>query len=164
MAEKDAAVKKKKGMSSKGEELRAYWLFILPGFIMYFVVMAFPTVFSLFLSISNYAGGALFGNVRNPLKIMGFKAYKVMFADQYFYLALKNNLLIVFISVFGQIPLGFLMAYLLHRGMVKFRDFFQTIIYLPCVISTVVIGILWKSFFAPNGAFVDLVRIFNPAY
>ena len=164
MAEKDVAVKKKKGMSSKGEELRAYWLFILPGFIMYFVVMAFPTVFSLFLSISNYAGGALFGNVRNPLKIMGFKAYKVMFADQYFYLALKNNLLIVFISVFGQIPLGFLMAYLLHRGMVKFRDFFQTIIYLPCVISTVVIGILWKSFFAPNGAFVDLVRIFNPAY
>ena len=163
MAEKELAVKKK-GISSKGEELRAYWMFILPGFIMYFIVMAFPTVFSLFLSISNYAGGSLFNNARNPLKVVGFKAYKVMFQDQYFYLALKNNLLIVFISVFGQIPLGFLMAYLLHRGMVKFRDFFQTIIYLPCVISTVVIGILWKSFFAPNGAWTDLIRIFNPAY
>ena len=99
LAEKDVAVKKTTGRSSKGEEQRAYWFHHLPGFIMYFVVMAFPTVFSLFLSISNYAGGALFGNVRNPLKIMGFKAYKVMFADQYFYLALKNNLLIVFIYI-----------------------------------------------------------------
>ena len=45
MAEKELAVKKK-GISSKGEELRAYWMFILPGFIMYFIVMAFPTVFS----------------------------------------------------------------------------------------------------------------------
>ena len=53
MAEKELAVKKK-GISSKGEELRAYWMFILPGFIMYFIVMAFPTVFSLFLSISKH--------------------------------------------------------------------------------------------------------------
>ena len=163
MAEKELAVKKK-GISSKGEELRAYWMFILPGFIMYFIVMAFPTVFSLFLSISNYAGGSLFNNARNPLKVVGFKAYKVMFQDQYFYLALKNNLLIVFISVFGQIPLGFLMAYLLHRGMVMFRDFFQTIIYLPCVISTVVIGKLWDAIMAPNGALPDIIRIFNPSY
>ena len=88
MAEKELAVKKK-GISSKGEELRAYWMFILPGFIMYFIVMAFPTVFSLFLSISNYAGGSLFNNARNPLKVVGFKAYKVMFQDQYFYLAAR---------------------------------------------------------------------------
>lgn len=146
------------------EEKRAYWLFVLPSFLIYFLVMAFPTVFSLFLSISNYNGGSLINNEMNPLKIVGFTNYSEIFKDSYFYLALKNNFLIVLISVFGQIPLGFLLAYIIFRGMVKFQGFFQTVIYLPCVISTVVIGILWRGFFAPNGAFPELIRIFNPSY
>ncbi len=155
--------KKQNGISNKRETALMYWAFVLPGFLIYFLVMAFPTVFSIVLSVSNYKGGPLFGG-KNPVKIVGFAAYKKMFEDPYFYLALKNNMLIVLISVFGQIPLGFLLAYILHRGMVKAKDFFQTMIYLPCVISTVVIGILWKSFFAPNGAFTDFIRIFNPTY
>ncbi len=155
--------KKSKGISTKKENTIMYWAFVLPGFLVYFAVMAFPTVFSIVLSLSNYKGGALFSGA-NSFEIIGFDSYRKMFKDPYFYLALKNNMLIVFISVFGQIPLGFLLAYILQRGMVKAKDFFQTMIYLPCVISTVVIGILWKSFFSPSGAFTDFVRIFNPQY
>lgn len=149
--------------SSKKEQARSYWFLVLPSIVIYFAVMTFPTVFSVVLSISNYKGGALFGG-RNPFEIVGLKWYKDLFDDPYFYMALKNNIKIVAVSVFGQIPLGFFLAYILFRGMVKGKDFFQTMIYLPCVISTVVIGILWKSFFAPYGAFPELVRIFNPAY
>lgn len=155
--------KKRVLTSSKKEENRAFWLLVLPAFLIYFAVMAFPTVFSVILSVSNYAGGKLFGG-RNPFEIIGFKWYGRMFQDEYFYMALKNNIKIVGISVFGQIPLGFFLAYILFRGMVKGSDFFQTMIYLPCVISTVVIGILWKSFFSPYGAFPELMRLFNPSY
>jgi len=49
--------------------------------------------------------------------------------------------------VFGQIPLGFILAYALFRKLVGARDFFQSMIYMPTVISTIVIGILWQSFF-----------------
>lgn len=140
-----------------------YWAMVLPAFLIYFAVMAFPTVFSLFLSVSDYKGGKLFGG-SNPIHITGFSAYATIFRDEYFYLALRNNMYIVLISVFGQIPLGFILAYVLERGMVRFKDFFQTMIYLPCVISTVVIGVLWKSFFSPTGAFTDLVRLFKPTY
>ncbi len=148
---------------TKREEKRAYWILVLPGVIIYFAIMAFPTIFSVVLSLSNYQGGPLFGN-RNPFEIVGFKWYANLFKDEYFYIALKNNIKIVAVSLFGQIPLGFFLAYILHRGMVKAKTFFQTMIYLPCVISTVVIGILWKSFFAPYGAFPELMRLFNPAY
>lgn len=155
---------KLKGINySKHEEGRAYWLLVLPGLIIYLAIMAFPTIFSIVLSVSNYKGGPLFGG-RTPFEIVGFKWYAKLLEDEYFYLALKNNIKIVGVSVFGQIPLGFFLAYILHRGMVKGQVFFQTMIYLPCVISTVVIGILWKSFFAPYGAFPELMRIFNPAY
>lgn len=151
-------------LSSHAEEKRAYWLFVLPAFAIYIFVMAFPTIFALFLSLTNYKGGALFGPKKRAIEFVGLKYYKQMFSDPYFWLALKNNLWIVFISVFGQIPLGFFMAYLIFRGMIKGKDFFQTVIYLPCVISTVVIGRLWKAITAPNGALPDIIRLFNPMY
>ncbi len=149
---------------SHREEKAAYWSFILPGFLIYVFVMAFPTVFALFLSITNYKGGALFGPKRRSISIIGFQYYAKMFTDKYFWLALKNNMWITLVSVFGQIPLGFFMAYLIFRGMIKGKDFFQTIIYLPCVISTVVIGKLWDAITAPNGALPDIIRLFNPSY
>lgn len=151
-------------LSSRREEKFAYWSLILPGFLIYAFVMAFPTIFALFLSITNYKGGALFGPKRRHIDIVGFQYYVSMFRDKYFWLALKNNMWITLISVFGQIPLGFFMAYLIFRGMIKGKDFFQTVIYLPCVISTVVIGRLWKAITAPNGALPDIIKIFNPSY
>ena len=153
-----------KRITTHAEERRAYWLFVLPAFAIYLFVMAFPTIFAVYLSLTNYKGGPLFGPKKRALEFVGLKYYRQMFADKYFWLALKNNLWIVFVSVFGQIPLGFFMAYLIFRGMIKGKDFFQTVIYLPCVISTVVIGRLWKAITAPNGVIPDIVRMFNPSY
>ena len=153
-----------KRITTHAEERRAYWLFVLPAFAIYLFVMAFPTIFAVYLSLTNYKGGPLFGPKKRALEFVGLKYYRQMFADKYFWLALKNNLWIVFVSVFGQIPLGFFMAYLIFRGMIKGKDFFQTVIYLPCVISTVVIGRLWKAITAPNGVIPDIIRMFNPSY
>jgi len=149
--------------SARKEQKRSYWLLVLPAVVVYLSVMAFPTIFSIVLSMTNYNGGKIFGG-RVPIEFVGFKWYQRLFVDEYFYLALKNNMWIVLVSVIGQIPLGFFLAYVLYRGLVKKTDFFQTMIYLPCVISTVVIGILWKSFFSPHGAFPELVRLVNPSY
>lgn len=151
-------------ITTRGEELRAYWLFVLPAFLIYVFVMAFPTVFAIVLSMTNYKGGKIFGKNRRHFDFVGFQYYKQMFTNKYFWLALKNNMWIVFISVFGQIPLGFIMAYLIFRGMIKGKDFFQTVIYLPCVISTVVVGKLWGSITEPNGLIPDIIRLFNPSY
>lgn len=149
--------------SAHREQKRSYWLLVLPAVVVYLSVMAFPTIFSIVLSMTSYNGGKIFGG-RIPIEFVGFKWYQRLFVDEYFYLALKNNMWIVLVSVIGQIPLGFFLAYVLYRGLVKNTDFFQTMIYLPCVISTVVIGILWKSFFSPNGAFPELVRLVNPTF
>ena len=116
------------------------------------------------MSLTNYNGGKIFGGTR-PIDFVGLKHYMRMFQDPYFWIASKNNLYIVRVSVFGQIPLGFLFAYAIHRRLVRFRDFFQTLIYLPSVISTIVIGILWQAFFSPYGALTEIMRQFiNPGW
>ena len=149
-------------LSTKTEERRAYWMLSLPAILFYFGVMTFPSLFSVFLSLTNYSGGSLFE--KGALHFVGFKNYLKVFRDQYFYVSLRNNFWIVLVSVFGQLPLGFFLAYVLTRGLVKGKDFFQTMIYLPCVISTVVIGILFQTFFSSHGAWTEIMKWMNPAY
>lgn len=155
---------KTKRVAIKTEETLAYWIFVLPAFIIYMSVLAFPTIFSVLLSLTNYNGGKLFNNPIQTTGFVGFKWYKLLFTDPLFYTSLKNNMFIVLISVFGQIPLGFLLAYILFRGIIRCKDFFQTIVYLPSIISPVIIGILWKAFFSPSGAMPEIIKIINPAY
>ena len=149
-------------LSTRAEERGSYFILIAPALLIYLFVMAFPTVFSVALSLTNYSGGKVFGNPN--VAFAGFKSYGTIFADPYFYMSLKNNIWIVLVSVFGQIPLGFFLAYILSRGLIKGTDFFQTMIYLPNVISAVIIGILFNKFFlTSNSVFLEIQRFFNPA-
>ena len=143
------------------EERRAYLVLVLPAVLLYAAVAAFPIIFSVGISMSDYSGGKL---LAEPLHFIGFKRYAEMFADRYFWLALKNNLLVVFISVFGQIPIGFTLAYILHRRLVRAPGFFQTVIYLPSILSPIVAGILWSSFFSPYGPFTEFMQLLIPRW
>jgi ABC-type sugar transport system permease subunit len=55
------------------------------------------------------------------------------------------------VSVVGQLPLGFIFAYLIYRKIVRFGDFWQGVLYMPAIISVIVIGILWRLIFSPIG-------------
>ena len=99
------------------EEGRAYWAMVLPAFLIYLLVMAFPIILSVVLSLSNYDGGKMFGG--DAWGFAGLKSYAQVFSDPLFWNALKNNFYIVLISVFGQLPLGFIFAYIIYRKLVK---------------------------------------------
>ncbi|MEI8092620.1 MAG: sugar ABC transporter permease [Spirochaetales bacterium] len=142
--------------SAKREERRAYWVMILPAFVLYLFVMAFPTIISVFLSLSNYNGGKLFGG--QAWGLTGFAQYTHLFGDRFFWNALANNMWIVVISVFGQIPLGFLFAYIIYRKLVKAPAFWQGVLYMPSIISTIVIGLLWQTIFSPFGPVAEIMN------
>jgi len=151
-------------MTKRGEERLAFWVLALPAVAIYLFVMAFPTVVSVWLSLTNYTSGALFAS-GVELKLVGLKHYLRMFADEYFWIALQNNFAIVAVSVLGQIPLGFILAYVLYRNLVKWTGFWQTVLYIPVIISTIVVGILWQTIFSPiAGPVTAVVRQFIPGW
>jgi raffinose/stachyose/melibiose transport system permease protein len=113
--------------------------------------------------LTDYNGGQIFGG-DSPIHFAGLVHYLRMYRDPYFRIALKNNIYIILISVFGQIPLGFVLAYALFRRLVGARDFFQSMIYMPTVISTIVVGILWQTFFSPYGPFTELMQRLRPGW
>jgi raffinose/stachyose/melibiose transport system permease protein len=152
----------KNSLTKMAEERISYIILVVPALLIYLFVMAFPVIFSIFLSFSTYRGGKILDFSNHNFG--GLAAYKQVFADQYFYMALKNNIYIVLVSVFGQIPLGFFLAYILSRGLIKGTDFFQAMIYLPNVIAAVIIGILFRRFLtSSNSVWLEIQKFFNPA-
>ncbi|MCG8570084.1 MAG: sugar ABC transporter permease, partial [Spirochaetes bacterium] len=63
------------------------------------------------------------------------------------------------VSVFGQIPIALILAYIMYRRMVKGASFFQSIVFLPQFLSTIVIGLLWRRFFTADGPISRLIQL-----
>ncbi len=136
------------------QALPIYIALVVPALLVYLLIVAYPIGYSVWLSFSDFnpnKGGAW--------SWVGFLQYKTMVQDPNFWHALKNNLIVVAVSVFGQIPIGFILAYILYRKMVKAVSFFQSFVFLPQFLSTIVIGILWKRLFQADGPVSRIIQL-----
>jgi multiple sugar transport system permease protein len=110
-----------------------------------------PTVASFLLSFTNWNG---IGGITEK-NIIGLKNYENLFTSyQFFWPALQHNLIWLGFLMFIATPLGMFMAVLLDREMRGTR-FYQTIFYLPVVLSLAVIGIIWSLQYAPEQGFIN---------
>lgn len=138
-------------MTFSQQKRMSYYLLLAPGLLLFASIIIIPVAYSLSLSFTSFGGYGkpAFIGLENYVKILG---------DEVFLHSLRNNLLIVAVSVFGQIPLGFLLAFLLHRKMVRNGNFYQTMIFLPITISPVVVALLWNQIFSSSGMVVAIIR------
>lgn len=139
-------------MTIQRAKLRSYLVLLAPAVLIYAAVIIFPIVFNVGFSFTRWSG---FGSP----EWVGLAQYRKMLADPVFLHGLRNNLLIVGISVFGQIPIGFVLAYIIYRRMVRSVKFFEIMIFLPITISPIVVAILWNQIFSTSGLLTELVRI-----
>ena len=110
-----------------------YLVFVLPALAVYLVIIAVPIISSVGLSFTDY-------NIyKNTAIWTGFVNYIKILTDPIFWFSMRNNLIVILVSIFGQIPLGFGLAYLIYRKLVKRSGFFQAMVFLPTVISTIII-------------------------
>ncbi|UCF99685.1 MAG: sugar ABC transporter permease [Spirochaetaceae bacterium] len=146
-------------MTEKSLKRVSYTLLTGPAILIYAFIIIFPIFYSLSLSFTKWSGLDL------P-RFVGLQQYLRILSDPVFFHGLRNNLLVVAISVFGQIPLGFVLAYIIYRKLVTGGRFFETMIFLPITISAVVVAILWAQIFSPAGIFTALMRLIkdDPRY
>ncbi len=144
----------------KFKRVSIYMAFVLPALSVYLAIIAFPIISSVGLSFTDF-------NIYKNLAIWtGLANYIKIFKDPVFWFSMRNNFIVIFVSVFGQIPLGFGLAYLIYRKLVKRSGFFQAMVFLPTVISTIIIGILWSKMFSPIGVVPKIIQSItnNPNY
>ncbi len=130
-----------------------FW-FLLPWAVIYGAFFVFPFVFSFVLGFLQY----------NPLNVAGTRFVGAdnvvrMVRDAEFHGALRNTLVFVLGTVPVTTALALALAWLL-RGRVPVKDAFKVAMFLPSILSMVVIALVFKLFYAPGGALNEaLARI-----
>lgn len=113
----------------------AIFIGLLPALIIYVGIAIVPIGLSLYYSLMDWNGiGAM--------DFVGLKNYTRILTDDIFWLSVKNNVIIMITGLVGQIPLGLLLALLLNRG-IKGSGFFRTVGFMPVVISSVMVSLIW---------------------
>ena len=131
---------------SKRRRFEASTLLLLSPWIVSLLLFGlYPFGFSFVLSFYDYSP-------LNPkaAKFLGLANYGEALRDPLFWTALKNTL----VFVFGTIPFTTLLALGLALALQKRfrgRDFFRAGFFLPTVVSIVVISLVWKGLYAPDG-------------
>src|SRR5215813_13348342 len=92
-------------------------LFLLPTLIVLFVFVAWPIISSAQLSFVKWDG------VSPIQKYVGFDNWTTLLQDPVFWQALKNNLIVVVLSIMIQLPVAMALAVLLERGGRKLQIF-----------------------------------------
>lgn len=113
-----------------------------------------PAVASIFLSFTDWHGiGAL-----TSKNVVGLDNYAQLFTGTYpfFYPALEHNLIWLASLMFVATPLGIFMAVLLDRE-IRGTRFYQTVFYLPVVLSLAVIGIIWQFQYSVDSGLIDSI-------
>jgi multiple sugar transport system permease protein len=110
-----------------------------------------PTLASVGLSFTNWSG---IGSI-TAKNYVGLKNYQYLFNGySLFYPALTHNLIYLAFLTFVATPLGMFFAVLLDRDMRGTR-IYQSVLFLPVVLSLVVVGFIWELQFAPTDGFIN---------
>ncbi len=129
-------------------------ILILPAIIMLISLTIFPLGWAFFTSLKRMSlMDLMFGGG----KYIGFKNYVKIFSDNLFWNSLKNSLIFVGISVFGQVGFGLLLAVILHSGLVKLPGLFRALFLIPWIASSVIVAYSWIYIFDANLGFLPSV-------
>lgn len=117
-------------------------IFVAPQMLGAAVFMAFPILFSMVLSFSewNFAGSP---------KLIGLDNYRVIFSHPTFYTSIVNTLFFVAIVVPATLVFSLTFAMLLDHKIVG-RTLFRSLYFLPNVTSSVAVSLVWVWIYNPD--------------
>lgn len=130
-------------MTAKRKEAIAGLAFASPWFIGFTVFLAGPLLMSMYYSFCDYSV------LRKPVWVGGDNYAEIM-RDEVFWQALKNTFVYAAISLPMGLVVSIAVALLLNTN-VKGMAFYRTIIYLPSLVPTVALAVLWLWMF--NGEY-----------
>lgn len=120
-------------------------VFLAPAVLVYTAIMIIPLFGTLQL--------ALFQNVDNEQVFVGLDNFRKLFGDPRwsasFWNALVNNTWFFIVHMLVQNPIGILLAALLSNPKLRMRAFYRTAIFIPTILSFVIVGFTWKLILSP---------------
>ena len=120
-------------------------VFLAPAVLVYTAVMIVPLFDTLRLSF--YRGGpegAEFAGIANFRTLFGDPRWSASFWN-----ALGNNMWFFVVHMLVQNPIGILLAAILSSPRLRLAAFYRTAIFIPTILSFVIVGFGWKLILSP---------------
>lgn len=143
---KPAEVKRLRGRLA---ERTVPYVLILPNLAIYFLFVALPVLWVLYLSFTDFS-------LLTAASWIGLDNYKQLIQDSIFHKAIRNTTFYWVFTVVPAMGIGLVVASLLHarpRGVSVYR----ASIYLPGVISSVAVAMTWLWIFNPRQGLANAV-------
>ena len=118
----------------------AGYLLMAPFLLFFFGFVVYPMYMCIYTSFFDATMG------REDIFI-GFENYKTLFADDVFWIALRNTLVIVVVSVPVTCAFSLWIATMISKMPVAATSAFRCIFYLPVVTGSVAVTMVWKWMF-----------------
>lgn len=119
------------------------WGFVIPSIVLFLWLTLWPMVNAFIMSLQKGKGSVT--------EFAGLSNYLRLFSDPVFISSTKNTILYFIIQVPVMLILALVISSMLNNPRLKFRGFFRTAIFVPCVTSLVAYSLLFKSMFAVDG-------------
>ncbi len=121
-----------------------------PAIVVFVAFVIFPVVMAAYYGFFKWKGyGA-------PTDFVGLHNYVTILQDPTFIDALEHNGIIVVLSLLMQGPAAVVLALLLNRR-IRGRSLIRVLIFVPYVVSEVIVGTGWSLMLQTNGAVNDLL-------
>jgi len=120
------------------------YLYLIPAFIFYLVFVFFPLADTFYNSFTEWNG-------ISEKKWVGLEQYAKNIQNKKITSSIKHSfILIIFYSILP-IIIGLLIAGLMIRVKVHGMSTYRAILFLPQILSMIVVGIAWRWIYAPKG-------------
>ena len=120
-------------------------VFLAPAVLIYTAIMILPLFGTLQFS--------LFQSIDNHQTFVGLENFRTLFGDPRwsasFWNALKNNIWFFIVHMSVQNPVGIVLAALLSSPRLRMSAFYRTAIFIPTILSFVIVGFAWKLILSP---------------
>ncbi len=120
-------------------------IFLAPAVAIYTAVMIVPLFATLNLSLFTREG--------QVSHFVGLANFRTLFGDpnwsEHFWNALGNNLWFFVLNMIVQNPIGIGLAALLSSPRLRGAAFYRTAIFVPTILSFVIVGFVWKLILSP---------------
>src|SRR4051794_34136824 len=116
-----------------------------PAILMFLAFVIFPVVLAAYYGFYKWKGYGV------PTNFVGLENYKTILQDSPFHEALLHNGMIVVLSLIFQGPIALGFALMLNQK-IRGRSVIRLLIFVPFVISEVIVGTGWSLLLQVNGA------------
>lgn len=120
------------------------YIFILPTLILFSIFLIFPMIDCFWLSLFKW-------NLVGPKIFIGFGNFLKLFKSGRFWNSYLVTLHFTFSSVIILIFVSFWLSVVLTSRLIRFKNIFQSMIFLPVVLVMVAIAVVWQFMFQTTG-------------